>query len=136
MRAEYEKGRRALHQATGARLPRNPTLQDALRMVQITAGGHASGEPVVGQISIPDDVRATARQALREAWTEDYGAWWFIGIARALQLAYAPGISREGKRRMRNFLQRSKKRRHKGRGRLAWLVWGGDAAARWLNVKL
>lgn len=136
MRAEYNRGRSALRKATGASLPDKPALADAVRMLQITAGGRPSGEPLSGPIPIPDDVRDTARRALREAWAEDYGAWWFIGIARALQLAYGRGVSREGRRRMKNFLQRSKKRRHKGRGRLAWLVWGGDAAARWLNVKL
>lgn len=136
MRAEYNRGRYALRKATGIRLPDKPALADAVRMLQITAGGRPSGEPLSGPIPIPEDVREAARQALREAWEADYGAWWFIGIARALQLAYGRGISREGRRRMKNFLQRSRKRRHKGRGRLAWLVWGGDPAAKWLGVAL
>lgn len=144
-RAQYRLGREALRKATGRRLPDVPTPEQAMLLVGITAGGNESNEASIGPTgpkSVPNKVREEAMQGLRLSHKHNYGAWYFIGIARAIQLALAPGVTSETQGRMRNYFTRHAKdkksarfgsKEHPSRGYMAWLNWGGDAGLKWVG---
>jgi len=119
-----------------------PDVDDAMQALYLTAGGNESGDPIKGPIPVPAAVRDEAMRALRMAHKHNYGAWNFIGIARAIQLAVVPSIGVKSVDRMRAFFTRHQKdataphfgdNQKPSRGYLAHLVWGGDAAKQWVN---
>lgn len=121
--------------------PAVPDVDDAMQALYLTAGGNESGDPIVGQIPVPPAVRDEAMRALRMAHKHNYGAWNFIGVARAIQLAVVPRIGQKSVDRMRAFFTRHAKdanaphfgdNKHPSRGYLAHLVWGGDPAKAWV----
>jgi hypothetical protein len=121
--------------------PAHPDVDDALMALYLTAGGLESGDPVKGSIPVPAAVREEAMRAVRMAHRFNYGAWNFIGLARAIQLATIPRIDTRSVERMRGFFTRhAKDARAPGfgnderpsRGYLAHLVWGGDPAKEWV----
>ncbi len=133
---------RAQLQALEYDAPVQPDVGAALSALYLTAGGNESGDRVKGPISVPAHVRDEAMRGLRMAYKNNYGAWNFIGIARAIQLAVVPSIARKSVDRMRNFFSRHEKDanargfgddRNPSRGYLAHLVWGGDPAREWVN---
>jgi len=91
----------------------------------------------------PAGARAAARRAIR--WKEKYGdkvkGGTQVGWTRAGQLARGESLSRETVARMVSFFARHKGNetvdsKFKGEpwmdnGHVAWLIWGGDAAASW-----
>jgi uncharacterized protein YjbI with pentapeptide repeats len=122
--------------------PAKPDVDDAMTALYLTAGGNESGDPIKGPIPVPAAVRDEAMRALRMAHQHNYGAWNFIGVARAIQLAVVPSIGVKSTDRMRAFFTRHAKDArapHFGdntkpsRGYLAHLVWGGDPAKAWVN---
>ena len=127
--------------ATGQGGSRAMNVDNALKILGITAGGNISGDTARGRNKVPDSVRFDAMKGLALSWTHDYGGWNFIGVARAIQLAIMPGVPNETMNRMANFFGRNqkwKKARQFGddndpsRGYMAWLNWGGVAAEKWL----
>jgi hypothetical protein len=135
-------GARAQLRALEYDAPVQPDVDDALSVLYLTAGGNESGDPIKGPIPVPAEVRDEAMRGLRMAFKHNYGAWNFIGIARAIQLAVVPSIGRKSVDRMRNFFSRHAKdanaphfgdNKRPSRGYLAHLVWGGDPAKEWVN---
>jgi uncharacterized protein YjbI with pentapeptide repeats len=121
--------------------PAVPDVDDAMQALYLTAGGNESGDPIKGPVPVPAAVRDEAMRALRMAHKNNYGAWNFIGVARAIQLAVVPRIGQKSVDRMRGFFTRHAKDAeaagfgddaHPSRGYLAHLVWGGDPAKRWV----
>lgn len=62
------------------------------------------------------------------------------GVARARDLANGKSMSLATVRRMRAFFERHEKNKNSvtdsgepGAGKIAWLLWGGDAGRRWAN---
>lgn len=120
-------------------------IDNALAVLGITAGGRPSGDRAEGSYPVPDGVREEAMHGLELSWENNYGAWDFIGIARAIQLATQPGVPQSTLSRMSAYFSRhvkDKQSRRFGndsdpsRGYMAWLNWGGDAGYRWVNTKL
>jgi hypothetical protein len=118
------------------------TVENALKILGITAGGNVSGDRASGRHKVPDAVREAAMKGLRLSYKNDYGAWNFIGIARAIQLATQSGVPDETRRRMKNYFSRhgkDKTARRFGndadpsRGYMAWLNWGGDPGLDWVS---
>lgn len=141
-RRQYDVGRVALYNATGRRLPDVPTPAQAATIVEITAGGRPSHDTVTGTNSVPVAVREAALHGLRLSYANNYGAWAFIGLARAFQLVTADGVSDMTISRMRAYFRRhaSDTRaigfgddHRPSRGYMAWLNWGGDAGLRWVS---
>jgi hypothetical protein len=141
-RRQYNAGRRALVAAGGPVLPDNPTPSQAAMLIGITAGGNPSGDSVTGPNRVPKAVRDAAMKGLRLSHENNYGAWAFIGIARAIQLATSSGVSDTTKDRMSRYFGRHTKDKLSGsfgddaapsRGYMAWLNWGGDAGRNWVT---
>ena len=139
-RSEFSSGM-SERVATGQGGSRAMNVDNALKILGITAGGNISGDTARGRNKVPDSVRFDAMKGLALSWTHDYGGWNFIGVARAIQLAIMPGVPNETMNRMANFFGRNqkwKKARQFGddndpsRGYMAWLNWGGVAAEKWL----
>ena len=134
-------GARAQLRALDYDAPVQPEVADALATLYLTAGGHASGDPIKGPIPVPENVRDEAMRGVRMAFKHNYGAWNFIGVARAIQLAVVPRIGQKSVDRMRAFFTRHAKDasahgfgddKKPSRGYLAHLVWGGDPAKEWV----
>jgi hypothetical protein len=110
--------------------------------LRLTAGGNIAPLSRGRGVDVPDDVRREAMRALELAHKYNYGAYRFIGVARAIQLALADEIPASEVERIKNFLSRSRRFAHDvprrgqkpSRGYLSWVVWGGDPAADWLGV--
>jgi len=141
-RRQYNLGRRALVAAGGPVLPDTPTPEQAARLIGITAGGNPSGDSVTGSSRVPKAVRDEAMKGLRLSHENNYGAWSFIGIARAIQLATTSAVSDTTKSRMGRYFTRHTKDKIAGgfgnddspsRGYMAWLNWGGEAGRRWVS---
>jgi hypothetical protein len=139
---QYNSGRRQLADVGGPVLPASPTPEQAMLMIGITAGGRSSGDTPVGSLPIPQEVRDEAMHGLRLSHKQNYGAWDFIGIARAIQLAISPGVTPTTQKRMRNYFSRHRKdaqsarwgnESNPSRGWMAWLNWGGDAGQQWVS---
>lgn len=116
------------------------SLQNALKILGITAGGNRSNDTAYGFNEVPDEVREAALHGLRLSYQHNYGGWDFIGIARAIQLVVMPSVPDETLRRMSNYFSRHQKdKRGKNfgnesrpsRGYMAWLNWGGDPGWFW-----
>lgn len=90
-------------------------------------------------VTPPRDVQANAERGLR--LRRKYGRGGTrVGIARARDLANGRNVSRTTLERMRNFFNRHEANKHtppsEGNGRIAWLLWGGDAGRRWAEAEL
>ena len=142
-RREYNKGRRALVEAGGPVLPDTPTPEQAMLLIGITAGGNPSGDTPYGPHEVPEEVRQAAMHGIRLSYREGYGAWMFIGLARAIELVIVPSVSDVTYSRMGKYLFRHAKDKRAARfgddenpsnGYLAWLNWGGDPAAAWTRA--
>lgn len=121
------------------------TVENALKVLGITAGGNRSNDRASGEHVVPDAVRQAAMHGLKLSWENNYGAWDFIGIARAIQLATQPGVPQSTLARMSAYFTRHAKDKRSGRfgdeydpsrGYMAWLNWGGDPGQAWVNGKL
>ncbi len=141
-RVAYARGAAAVVDA-GLPAPGPLTREGALAILGITAGGRPSGDAARGPNAVPAAVRAEALEGLRLSHAHNYGAWHFIGIARAVQLATEPGVPDTTLARVRAYFSRHAADRDApgyarpgapSRGRLAWLNWGGDAAAAWAKA--
>lgn len=55
------------------------------------------------------------------------------GVARATQLSKGGNVSPRVVRQMAGFFARHEKNKGTDRGRIAWLLWGGDAGRSWAN---
>lgn len=141
---QYRNGARQLNQAGGPVLPMNPSPEDVVQLIGITAGGNLSRDQAQGPNAVPDAVRKAAMKGLRLSHRNNYGAWNFIGIARAVELAIVPSVSDETMSRMRNYFTRHTKDKGSSnfgndakpsRGYMAWLNWGGDPGMKWVNSK-
>ncbi len=128
--------------ATGQGSSRAMNLNNALKILGITAGGNRSSDAPMGRNRVPDDVRAAAMKGLALSWENNYGGWNFIGVARAMQLAVMPGVPAETLNRMSNFFGRNQRWKQStsfgdddnpSRGYMAWLNWGGVEAEHWLQ---
>lgn len=128
--------------ATGQGSSRAMNLDNALKILGITAGGNRSSDAPMGRNRVPDDVRAAAMKGLALSWENNYGGWNFIGVARAMQLAVMPGVPAETLNRMSNFFGRNQRWKQSAnfgdddnpsRGYMAWLNWGGVEAEHWLQ---
>jgi len=142
-RREYNKGRRALVEAGGPVLPDTPTPEQAMLLIGITAGGNPSGDTPYGPHEVPEEVRQAVMHGIRLSYREGYGAWMFIGLARAIELVIVPSVSDVTYSRMGKYLFRHAKDKRAARfgddenpsnGYLAWLNWGGDPAAAWTRA--
>jgi hypothetical protein len=116
-----------------------------MMLIGITAGGRESGDSPTGKNRVPRDVKEAAMKGLRLSHANNYGAWNFIGIARAIELVLMPGVSDRTTERVHNYLFRHAKDKAgknfgndatPSRGYMAWLNWGGDPAVRWLGVPM
>ena len=137
---QYRSGRAKL----GVALPDVPTPEQAMMLIGITAGGNESGDRPTGKNKVPKGVKDAAMKGLRLSYANNYGAWDFIGIARAIELALMSGVSDRTAQRMRNYFvrhQKDKTSRNFGndaspsRGYMAWLNWGGDPGQGWTMRK-
>jgi len=142
-RQQYNSGRRKLAQAGGPVLPSSPKPEQVAALIGITAGGNLSKDSLTGPNPVPAAVREAAMKGLRLSHAHNYGAWDFIGVARAVQLATVPSVGNETKKRMKNYLGRHLKDKSSGRfgndldpsrGYMAWLNWGGDPGSNWVNT--
>ena len=140
----YNSGRRKLAAKGGPKLPVVPTPEQAMQLLGITAGGNLSDDVAKGKNKVPTAVRDDAMHGIRLSYDNNYGAWDFIGLARAIQLAISPGVPDSTHRRMRNYFTRHAKDKRSARfgdeqspsrGYMAWLNWGGDAGERWVRLK-
>lgn len=118
------------------------TIANALSILGITAGGNRSNDDVTGPYSVPEKVRQNAMKGLMLSHKNNYGAWNFIGIARAIQLATVPGVSARTISRMSAYFGRHVKDQNSSnfgndanpsRGYMAWLNWGGDEGYEWAS---
>lgn len=97
-----------------------------------------------GSYSPPEGARANARRGLElrrkygrggltnsEASEQGIGS----GVQRASNLANGKSLSLDTIRRMHAFFERHEKNKdtppEEGNGKIAWLLWGGDAGRRW-----
>lgn len=139
-RAMYRSGAKKLKAAGGPSLPVKPTPEDAMQLLGITAGGKRSKDVYKGKHPVPAQVRREAMEGIRLSYEHNYGAWDFIGLARAIQLAISPGVPDSTHKRMKNYFTRHSKdkkaprfgsRSAPSRGYMAWLNWGGDSGKKW-----
>lgn len=99
-----------------------------------------------GGYTPPEDVRSNARRGLElrrkygrggltnsEASDQGIGS----GVQRASNLANGKALSLDTIRRMHAFFERHEKNKDtppdEGNGKIAWLLWGGDAGRRWAD---
>jgi len=139
---QYRNGAQQLNFAGGAVLPSKPRPEDVVALIGITAGGNLSRDSATGPNKVPAAVREAAMKGLRLSHKNNYGAWNFIGIGRAVELAIMPSVSDETMKRMRNYFTRHLKDKNAAnfgndakpsRGYMAWLNWGGDAGYEWVT---
>jgi hypothetical protein len=55
------------------------------------------------------------------------------GVARAVSLKNGQSLSKDSISKMVRFFARHEKNKNTPKGRIAWLLWGGDAGRRWSN---
>jgi len=128
--------------------PLKPDAHSVLLALNLNNRGEVSSEAAAGQeqpdgVSVPDDVRETAMEGVRESFKNNYGGYHFIGLARAIQLAISPSISDAALNRMRLYFDRKTKQDRLssqyedkyGPRYWSWLNWGGDPGAVWSKSK-
>ena len=144
-RRQYRNAQDRSFEVGGPDLPDNPTPEEATLVLNLTAGGNLSADSTYGPNKVPKAVRDEAMKGVRLSFKHNYGAWDFIGVARGIQLAIAPGVPDETMRRMKNYFTRHRKdkqgknyhsKKKPSRGRMAWLNWGGDAGFKWVSKKV
>lgn len=148
-RRQYRSGKDKLAAIGGPVLPAGtsaasaPTPEQAMLLIGITAGGNPSKDTPFGPNKVPKPVREAAMKGIRLSHANNYGAWDFIGLARAIELVIVPSVSDTTFSRMGKYLFRHKKdARASGfgddanpsRGYMAWLNWGGDPAVEWTGA--
>jgi hypothetical protein len=142
-RRQYRSGRDKLGAIGGPMLPDTPSPEQAMLLIGITAGGNPSGDSPFGPNRVPAAVRQAAMKGIRLSHANNYGAWDFIGLARAIELVIVPSVSDTTFKRMGKYLFRHKKDTLAGgfgndaspsRGYMAWLNWGGDPAVSWTQA--
>ena len=142
-RRQYRSGRDKLAAIGGPVLPDTPSPDQAMLLIGITAGGNPSGDTPFGPHRVPRAVREAAMQGIRLSHANNYGAWDFIGLARAIELVIVPSVSDTTFKRMGKYLFRHKKDAlganfgndaNPSRGYMAWLNWGGDPAVSWTRT--
>lgn len=91
----------------------------------------------------PPEVRAEAARGL--AWRQEHGRGGTeVGLARARQLSSGENIPPDTLQRMASYFARHEVDKqgegfspgepgYPSAGRVAWSLWGGDAAARWVK---
>lgn len=140
-KSEYRSGMKA-RSASGQGASRPMTLENVLKILEITAGGNVSGDRASGPNKVPQAVRDAAMKGVRLSYANNYGAWDFIGIARAIQLATQRGIPDKSMSRMRSYFSRHRKDKQSSgfgddsnpsKGYMAWLNWGGEAGKQWVD---
>lgn len=148
-RRQYRSGKDKLAAIGGPVLPAGtsaasaPTPEQAMLLIGITAGGNLSKDTPFGPHKVPKAVREAAMKGIRLSHANNYGAWDFIGLARAIELVIVPSVSDTTFKRMGNYLFRHKKDarasgfgddENPSRGYMAWLNWGGDPAVKWTGA--
>jgi hypothetical protein len=142
-RRQYRSGRDKLAATGGPMLPDTPSPEQAMLLIGITAGGNPSGDTPFGPHRVPRAVRDAAMKGIRLSHANNYGAWDFIGLARAIELVIVPSVSDTTFKRMGLYLFRHKKDAlgtnfgndaTPSRGYMAWLNWGGDPAVPWTRA--
>jgi GNAT superfamily N-acetyltransferase len=142
-RRQYRSGRDKLGAIGGPMLPDTPSPEQAMLLIGITAGGNPSGDSPFGPHRVPAAVRQAAMKGIRLSHANNYGAWDFIGLARAIELVIVPSVSDTTFKRMGLYLFRHKKDAlgsnfgndaNPSRGYMAWLNWGGDPAVPWTRA--
>ncbi len=87
----------------------------------------------------PKTVRDAARRGL-ELRREFGRGGTAVGVSRARDLSHGADIPVETLRRMKAFFDRHEQNKdtppEEGNGRIAWLLWGGDAGRRWAESQL
>jgi len=148
-RRQYRSGKDKLSAIGGPVLPAGtsaasaPTPEQAMLLIGITAGGNPSKDTPFGPHKVPKAVREAAMKGIRLSHANNYGAWDFIGLARAIELVIVPSVSDTSFKRMGKYLFRHKKDarasgfgddENPSRGYMAWLNWGGDPAVAWTGA--
>lgn len=148
-RRQYRSGKDKLSAIGGPVLPAGtsaasaPTPEQAMLLIGITAGGNPSKDTPFGPHKVPKAVREAAMKGIRLSHANNYGAWDFIGLARAIELVIVPSVSDTTFKRMGKYLFRHKKDarasgfgddENPSRGYMAWLNWGGDPAVKWTGA--
>lgn len=142
-RRQYRSGRDKLAAIGGPMLPDTPSPEQVMLLIGITAGGNPSGDTPFGPHRVPRAVREAAMKGIRLSHANNYGAWDFIGLARAIELVIVPSVSDTTFKRMGKYLFRHKKDAsapgfgddaNPSRGYMAWLNWGGDPAVSWTRA--
>lgn len=140
---QYRSGRDKLAAIGGPVLPDTPSPEQAMLLIGITAGGNPSKDTPFGPHKVPKAVRDAAMKGIRLSHANNYGAWDFIGLARAIELVIVPSVSDTTFSRMGKYLFRHKKDAsasgfgddaRPSRGYMAWLNWGGDPAVSWTRA--
>jgi hypothetical protein len=140
---QYRSGRDKLAAIGGPVLPDTPSPEQAMLLIGITAGGNPSKDTPFGPHKVPKAVRDAAMKGIRLSHANNYGAWDFIGLARAIELVIVPSVSDTSFSRMGKYLFRHKKDAsasgfgddaRPSRGYMAWLNWGGDPAVSWTRA--
>ena len=140
---QYRSGRDKLAAIGGPVLPDTPSPEQAMLLIGITAGGNPSKDTPFGPHKVPKAVRDAAMKGIRLSHANNYGAWDFIGLARAIELVIVPSVSDTTFSRMGKYLFRHKKDarasgfgddENPSRGYMAWLNWGGDPAVSWTRA--
>lgn len=141
-KSEYRSGMKA-RSASGQGGVKPMTLENVLKILEITAGGNVSGDRASGPNKVPQAVRDAAMKGVRLSYANNYGAWDFIGIARAIQLATQVGVPDKSMSRMRSYFSRHRKDKQSSgfgndsnpsKGYMAWLNWGGEAGKQWVDA--
>lgn len=87
----------------------------------------------------PQSVRNNARRGLSLRTRYGRGGTQ-VGIARARDIVNGRNLSKETLQRMRSFFARHASSKHTppkdGNGKIAWLLWGGDAGRAWAEREL
>ncbi len=148
-RRQYRSGKDKLSAIGGPVLPAGtsaasaPSPEQAMLLIGITAGGNPSKDTPFGPHKVPKAVREAAMKGIRLSHANNYGAWDFIGLARAIELVIVPSVSDTSFKRMGKYLFRHKKDarasgfgddENPSRGYMAWLNWGGDPAVTWTGA--
>jgi hypothetical protein len=134
---------RAAFRAAG--LTDHPSIEEALELLEQTAGGNDAG-PRGREGYVPSPaVRAEALHGLILSHRFNYAGWEGLGVARAVQLATQPSIPEREVRRMYVFFQRNRRYmtystfgddKAGASSWLAWLNWGGMSGWEWASQVL
>lgn len=126
-------------------VPNARTVLEALNLNNqhgVSSEYEAGQHPASGH-AVPADVREAAMEGVRQSYKNNYGGYYAIGLARAIQLATSAFITDAVLMRMRMYFDRKTKpdrlsdqytARH-GKRYWSWLNWGGDPGAVWAQSR-